>query len=263
MSYAYRELREMPRADGVVEWRKPTITLDEVITAESTREEVRSFVDEWHARELFTSHNLPIRRTILLSGPSGNGKTTLAGAIAVAIGLPFGVAKYSNIFGGYLGDSEKVVDATMRRARDEQCVLMFDEADSIVSARVGGATDSQRAINNCTNIVLTGLDAMNDGDSIVIFATNLGRYLDPAMIRRMTVKIELPSPGPEERKQMAKLLEKRWPYIRGTGWRAKTAAAESLAEIEQAALAAARSVVLEKHREAQRAKRISKALLGE
>ena len=54
---------------------------------------VESFINEllieWKNADLFMFHNLGVRNKILLHGPTGNGKTTIARHIARLSGLPF------------------------------------------------------------------------------------------------------------------------------------------------------------------------------
>jgi SpoVK/Ycf46/Vps4 family AAA+-type ATPase len=62
-------------------------------------------VEEHHRADLLGSYGLEPRHRILFAGPPGNGKTTLAEAVASELMYPLLVVRYENIIGSYLGET--------------------------------------------------------------------------------------------------------------------------------------------------------------
>lgn len=143
-----------------------------------------------------TGHGL----TFNFAGPSGTGKTICAEALANAIGRRLLVVRYSELESMWMGETPKNVTAVFRKAREEDAVLFFDEADAIASRRSTlqdpGAT---REANAVVNVLLQELDVFN---GVVIFATNLASNFDPAFERRIRTHVLFEMPGVEEREQI-------------------------------------------------------------
>src|SRR6186713_3666988 len=78
------------------------------------------------------------------AGPPGTGKTICAEAIAHALGRPLLVVRYAEVESMWLGETPKNVAAVFRMAREENAVLLFDEADAIASRR---STSTDHAIS--------------------------------------------------------------------------------------------------------------------
>jgi len=75
-------------------------------------------------------------RGILLHGPPGCAKTTLARAAAGAAGVAFLSLSPADVYASsYVGEAESVVRRAFSLARSASpCILFFDEIDSIVAA---------------------------------------------------------------------------------------------------------------------------------
>jgi SpoVK/Ycf46/Vps4 family AAA+-type ATPase len=92
------------------------------------------------------------------------------------------------------------VAAVFRQARQEQAVLLFDEADAIASRRSTSVDHGfQRESNIVVNVLLQQLESFN---GVVIFATNLAANFDPAFERRLRTHVLFEMPGVEEREQI-------------------------------------------------------------
>jgi SpoVK/Ycf46/Vps4 family AAA+-type ATPase len=217
--------------------------LASLVLSEAVRREVTAFIREWENRELLRQHGLPIRQVLLFRGPSGNGKTALAQAIATKIGLPLGILQYAHVIDSYRGASLGHLDKAMRFVNSHPCVLLIDEADSLVSTRLSRAKDSGVENNRDVNAVLMHMDALGP-NALVIFATNMGDDLDSALVRRVGVVLDIEAPGDQQKTQLMEILERQWPMIAGSEWRKEAMEATSFAGVEQVALSAAREVVL-------------------
>ena len=81
------------------------------------------------------SRSLEPRHRILLVGPPGNGKTSLAEAIAEALAVQFFVVRYDAIIGSFLGETATRLRRVFDYARTTPCVLFFDEFDAVGKER--------------------------------------------------------------------------------------------------------------------------------
>jgi SpoVK/Ycf46/Vps4 family AAA+-type ATPase len=87
-----------------------------------------------------------------------------------------------------------------RLAREEDAVLLFDEADAIASRRsVALDHGAVRESNAVINVLLQELERFN---GVVIFATNLASNFDPAFERRIRTHVLFEMPGAAEREQI-------------------------------------------------------------
>ena len=133
-----------------------------------------------------------VPRGVLLFGPPGTGKTTLAKAIAKETGWPL-----IQTSGHKLLHDPDEVRAVLDRARDLKPAIVFiDEADDVLKER---AYSGNAAL---TNELLTAMDGNSFGLTDVLFigATNHPDALDSAAIRggRLGFHVEVGLPGPEE-----------------------------------------------------------------
>jgi len=83
----------------------PTRTLDELILPTVLRTACDELVEEHHRKDLLRSYNLEPRNRVLLVGPPGNGKTSLAEALANQLIAPLFVVRYEAVIGSFLGET--------------------------------------------------------------------------------------------------------------------------------------------------------------
>lgn len=131
------------------------------------------------------------------AGPPGTGKTICAEAIAHALGRPLMVVRYAEMESMWMGETPKNVAAVFRMAREQQAVLLFDEADAIAGRRSASTEQAfMREANTVVNVLLTELETFS---GVVIFATNLAANFDPAFERRIRTHVLFEPPGNDER----------------------------------------------------------------
>ena len=137
------------------------------------------------------------------AGPPGTGKTICAEAIAHALGRQLLVVRYAEVESMWMGETPKNVAALFRVARDENAVLLFDEADSIAGRRSTSLDHGfSREGNAIVNVLLKELESFR---GVVIFATNLAANFDPAFERRIRSHVRFEIPGPAERERIWRL----------------------------------------------------------
>lgn len=178
---------------------RPQRMLDDLILADNTYALCREVIEEHHRKDLLRSYNLEPRHRVLLSGPPGNGKTTLAEAFATELMLPLFVVKYEGIVNSLLGSTAQQLDRLFDHVKSQRCVLFFDEFDAIGKER----DDVQEVgeIKRVVNSLLKQID-MLPSHVMVIGATNHASMLDRAIWRRFHVQIELPLPTRKEAERL-------------------------------------------------------------
>lgn len=139
-----------------------------------------------------------------LYGPPGTGKTMCVEALAREWGKKLIDVSYAEIESKYVGETGKNIVAAFRAAKEQDALLFFDEADSILGQRMTSVTQAaDQAVNVARAVMLKQLDAF---DGIVAFATNLARNFDGAFVRRIPVHIEIPLPNEEGRKRILETI---------------------------------------------------------
>ncbi|MFT7579552.1 MAG: hypothetical protein ACI9MR_001218 [Myxococcota bacterium] len=137
---------------------------------------------------------------IMLSGPSGTGKTLISGLLARDMGLELYQVDLSSVVSKYIGETQKHLAKIFDEAEAAGVALLFDEADSLFakrSATVSSSTD--RYANQGVNFLLQRLEQYQ---GFVILTTNLKEVIDPAFTRRLTFHIEFQRPDEEQRKAL-------------------------------------------------------------
>jgi transitional endoplasmic reticulum ATPase len=163
----------------------PTVNWDDVGGLDEARQSIIEAV-EWPIKnpQKFIQMGIKAPRGILLYGPPGTGKTLLAQAVSRESNANFISIKGPEIFSKWLGESEKAIRETFKKARQvAPCVIFFDEIDSIASMPGMESTDShtsERVLNQLLS-EMDGLEALKD--VVVIAATNRPNLLDPAILR--------------------------------------------------------------------------------
>lgn len=166
------------------------LTLPEVVT-----KACHELIEEHFRRDLLRSHGLEPRHRVLLIGPPGNGKTSLAEAIAEELVLPLIVIRYEGIIGSYLGETAVRLRRLFEYVRTRSCVLFFDEFDTLGKER--GDEHDTGEIKRVVSSLLLQIDDL-PSHVLVVTATNHPELLDRAVWRRFQLRLELPPPQPAQ-----------------------------------------------------------------
>ena len=127
----------------------------------------------------------------MLVGPPGNGKTSLAEALAEALAVSFFVVRYDAIIGSFLGETASRLRRVFDYARTTPCVLFFDEFDAVGKER--GDVNETGEIKRVVTSLLMQVDDL-PSYTVVVAASNHSELLDRAVWRRFQVRLELPAP---------------------------------------------------------------------
>jgi len=182
---------------------KSKVTWDDVVGLEDVKRALRQAILYPTKRpDLFP---LGWPRGILLYGPPGCGKTTLAAAISNEIDGYFYPIDASMIMSKWLGEGEKNVAELFRDLRElantgTPVILFIDEVDSLLGIRVQEVGGEVRIRNQ----FLKEMDGLQDKDNFklplyVIASTNKPWALDWGFIRRFQRRIYVPMPSLEDR----------------------------------------------------------------
>ena len=185
---------------------KPQKVFADLVLPEEIVEQCTEVIEEHSRRDLLRSYNLEPRHKILLSGAPGNGKTSLAEAMANHLMVPFYVVKYEGIINRFLGESAQNLDILFEHIKSRRCVLFFDEFDSIGKTR--SDENESGEMKRLVNSLLKQID-MLPSHVMVIGATNHDEALDKAIFRRFQLSVDIPKPKQEMIMQWLSLFQDR------------------------------------------------------
>jgi transitional endoplasmic reticulum ATPase len=198
-----------PSAMREVLVESPNVKWADIGDMEEVKQQLMESI-EWPIKypEVFEYAKTKPPKGILLYGPPGTGKTLLAKAIASESEANFLSIKGPELLSKWVGESEKGVRETFRKAKQAApSIIFFDEIDAITPQRGGGFGDShvtERVISQ----ILTELDGLEELRNVVVLAaTNRPDIIDPALLRpgRFDRLIGISSPNKEARKEIFKI----------------------------------------------------------
>ncbi len=190
------------------EVRDARITLenDVVLPAETRRMFEEAIGAMRHHKTIYTDWRFgdvdPMGRNMILNfyGLPGTGKTLAAEALAGTLQqkyLHIGIAEIESKF---VGDTAKNISAAFKAAAMEGALLFFDEADTLLGARLSSVTQGiDNEINAMRSTLLIELERF---EGVVVFATNFAKNYDSAFVSRIRYHIEFKLPDLAGREQL-------------------------------------------------------------
>lgn len=173
----------------------PKRKLADLVLSPDITAEIREFIEEYADIALLRSHGLEPRHKILLVGPPGTGKTSLAEVLASEMNLPFLVVRYDGLIASYLGETatrlRKLTDFVSQRP----CVVFFDEFDTVGKER--GDAQETGEIKRVVSSLLLQMDSI-PSHCVIVCATNHPELLDRAVWRRFELRLDVPLPSRDE-----------------------------------------------------------------
>jgi len=198
-----------PSAMREVMIETPEVTWDDIGGLEEAKQQLRETI-EWPLKygKLFKHMKAKPPKGIMLYGPPGTGKTLLAKAVAHESQANFISVKGPEFLSKWVGESEKAVRETFRKARSAApCVVFLDEIDAIAPTRGSGFGDA-RVTERVISQLLTELDGLEELKGVtVIAATNRLDMVDKALLRpgRFDRIIEIGLPDKKAREEIFKI----------------------------------------------------------
>ncbi|MCA8934709.1 MAG: ATP-binding protein [Planctomycetes bacterium] len=224
--------------------KTPERQLSELVLPSPITKLVRQMIEEQHRSELLKAYNLKPRHRLIAVGPPGNGKTSLAEAIAYELMVPLITLSYEGIIGSYLGQTAQRLGRLFSFVRQRSCVLFIDEFDALGKER--GDLHETGEIKRVVNSLLLQIDSL-PSHVVLVAASNHEELLDRAAWRRFEIKIDLPKPTVKQRIQWLSRLKKSLKQSLGYDIEklARKLAGASFSDLEQFSLNIRRRYVLE------------------
>lgn len=171
-----------------------SVSMEDMVLPETIREQLMLICQAARCSASLAGWKLSQNRegvTAVFHGPSGTGKTMAASAIAHTLGMPLLRADLSQIMDKYIGETEKHLQRLFQCARENHCVLFFDEADALFGKRTTMSAGQDKYANVSTSYLL---QEMEQYEGVVLLSTNLLSNFDNAFLRRLQYVIRFPLP---------------------------------------------------------------------
>ncbi|KAI6676906.1 hypothetical protein NL676_037702 [Syzygium grande] len=178
----------------------PKVSWDDIGGYKELKRKIQQAV-EWPIKHSAAFKRLGITpiRGVLLHGPPGCSKTTLAKAAAHAAQASFFSLSGAELYSMYVGEGEALLRNTFRRARlAAPSIVFFDEADVVAGKRGGKSSSNAIVGERLLSTLLTEMDGLELANGIIVLAaTNRPHAIDAALMRPGRFDLVLYVPPPD------------------------------------------------------------------
>ena len=187
---------------------EPKLRIDDLILAGEIRETCAELIHEQRSADVLARAELSPRNRVLLTGPPGNGKTSLAEGIAIALERPLYAVGHDTLIRSHLGETGERLREVVDYVGSHECVVLLDEFEGIAKERED--THESGEMKRVLASLLVHLERL-PASTIVVAATNHPAMLDRATWRRFQIQLELRAP---DRAALGEYLRRRQPELR-------------------------------------------------
>lgn len=175
----------------------------DLILEEDVERDIRMLVRLLNEPGLAEKMQVPIPTGVLLVGPTGTGKTSIARLMATQTNRSFYAITPADILGRYTGDSVKQIAGLFSRAKGHSPSLIFiDEMDALLpQASISLGQHDVQVVDQFL-IEISALQAENN--IFLVGATNRPESVDTRVLRggRFSEKIKIGLPGRDGREKL-------------------------------------------------------------
>ena len=202
---------------------KQNVKFKDVAGVDEAKKELEEVVDFLKNPKKYRDLGARTPKGVLLTGPSGVGKTLMARAVAGEAGVSFFSMAGSEFMEMLVGvGASRVRDLFDTAKKASPAIIFIDEIDAIGRTRgVGGGMGGHDEREQTLNQILVEMDGFTQTDNvIVIAATNRPDVLDPALVRpgRFDRRVNLDLPDIAGRKSIIEIHRKGKPFAKDINW---------------------------------------------
>jgi SpoVK/Ycf46/Vps4 family AAA+-type ATPase len=167
------------------------------ILDDSVEELLRQLIQERRQSAKLNSLGLEPTRSAIFQGVPGVGKTLTARWIASQLNIPLFILDLTAVMSSLLGKTGNNLRSVLDFAKEQKCILLLDEIDSIAKRRSDDSDIGE--LKRLVTVVLQEVDAW-PSTGFLLAATNYPDLIDPALWRRFDLVVNFTLPDQDARK---------------------------------------------------------------